>query len=229
MPGFFEVLCLNCRAERRVRLTGASKPGARHSVLRCFRCKRLLEHVDTSLWHPWLARQVQAASVLQATGKLGTRRQAPQQTEEDIAYDGLAAELAACVLLCPGYLSLWAADRERGTSNRGHDLAPEWTGLDKPLEIKQTRHHSQRRGYLIVRPPRWTPGPMKVNYIDDSYYALVHGGPHIFELDGWTDRDHFLREGQLNPVPLFDRQRECWGIHWSKLRPMASLFAAISP
>jgi hypothetical protein len=70
---------------------------------------------------------------------------------------------------------------------------------------------------------------MKVNYIDDPYYILVRGGPHVFELDGWTDRDHFLREGQLNPVPLFDRQRECWGIHRSKLRPMASLFSAISP
>jgi hypothetical protein len=97
--------------------------------------------------------------------------------------------------------------------------------LDKPVEVKQTRYHDQRRGYLLVRPPRRTPGAMLPQYVDDAYYVLLHGQHCRFTLCGWTDRERLIRDGKLNPVPVRPGQRECWGIHWTNLRPLDELVA----
>jgi hypothetical protein len=108
--------------------------------------------------------------------------------------------------------------------NRGNDLPCEWTLLPKPVEVKQTRYCDERRGCLIVRPPRNTPGSMRPEYVDDCIYVLMHGQQGLFTLLGWTDRSHLLSAGQLNPIPVRPGQRECWGMHWRRLRPAGSLW-----
>jgi hypothetical protein len=64
---------------------------------------------------------------------------------------------------------------------------------------------------------------MPPEFIDDSIYALLVGGPWAFEFVGWADRDLLLRDGRLNPVPVTRRQQECIGLHWTQLYTPASL------
>ena len=107
--------------------------------------------------------------------------------------------------------------------NRGRDLPAEWTLLAKPVEVKQTRYCDDRCGYLIVRPPRGTPGAMRSEYIDDCLYVLMYGQQGFYTMLGWADRQLLLAAGKLNPVPVRPGQRECWGIHWSRLNAVESL------
>ncbi|MBI5757446.1 MAG: hypothetical protein HZA46_02875 [Planctomycetales bacterium] len=204
------------------------------SALRRFRacdgCGRCLTRIDVSDFSGWIDEQVRIKRSLQERGWLGSRKQSVKQSDADIDRDGLAAELAACLLLAPAWVTKWQRLAEAGVSNRGRDLLPRWTGLDKPVEVKQTRYRDDRRGFLLVRPPRWTPGEMKPEYLDDAYYVLLHSGSgngstsvYDLTLSGWTDRDGLLHDGVRNPVPVGNGQRECWGIHWSKLRPLDEL------
>jgi hypothetical protein len=131
--------------------------------------------------------------------------------------------------LCPRFIRAWLQSVNAGISNRGRDFPATWTGLDKPLEVKHTRYQSPAKGFLIVRPPRWTPGPMRADYMDDSYYVLLVGKPFSYRLMGWIDRAGFLEHYEVNPVGMRPGQRECWGVHWSKLRPLARLAEEIKP
>jgi hypothetical protein len=205
-------------------VTLGDSSGAR-GFLTCPCCGRYVCEVDVSGCRDWIDRQVQYKRHLLRTGRLGTRKQSRRQSDEDIDLDGLAAELAACAILCPGHFESWRKAAERGKGNRGRDLVGRWTGLDKPVEVKQTRYHDEHRGFLLVRPPRCTPGDMRPEYIDAAYYVLLHGSPYRYTLSGWIDREGLVHDGQLNPVPVGRRQRQCWGIHWTKLRPLEDLAA----
>ncbi|MFZ5833267.1 MAG: hypothetical protein ACOY3P_24525 [Planctomycetota bacterium] len=165
-------------------------------------------------------RQMYQAGTLTLSDLGLTRKQSTGQSDTDIDRDGLQAELAACLIIAPGYRDAWLA---RDGANRGCDLPVEWTGLPKSIEVKQTRYHDARRGYLLVRPPRWTPGDMRPEYIDDCLYVLMHGANGLYTMLGWTDRQHLLTAGELNPVPIRYGQRECWGIHWSRLRQLEEI------
>jgi hypothetical protein len=219
--------CPNC--SKTCDIATAELP-TRRSFLTCDGCGRCVTRLDVSDFSGWVDEQVRIKRSLQERGWLGSRKQAVKQSDADIDRDGLAAELAACLLLAPAWVTKWQQLAEAGVSNRGRDLLPRWTELDKPVEVKHTRYRDDRRGFLLVRPPRWTPGEMRPEYLDDAYYVLLHSGGgngstsvYDLTLSGWTDRDGLLRDGVRNPVPIGNGQRECWGIHWSKLRPLDEL------
>jgi hypothetical protein len=162
----------------------------------------------------------------QRRGRLFSRKQSHDQSDEQIDREGLGAELAACLMLAPNYRQRWTDRLLQGGNNRGRDLPAEWTRLDKPIEVKQTRY---AEGHLIVRPPRNTPGRWRDEFLDDSYYVLLTGGrDYFYWLRGWCDRAFLLSHGKRNPVPVGADQRECWGIHCSKLLPIVHL-ASPSP
>ncbi len=210
----------HCGVEYVIRVADLKK---KRGFLNCPQCNQCVTELDVTDCRQWVEQQVAYKRRLSQQGKLGTRKQSSRQSDEEIDRDGLAAELVACLLLCPGRFEAWRRSAERGGGNRGRDLSRHWTGLGKPVEVKQTRYHDERRGYLLVRPPRWTPGDMRPEYVDDAYYVLLHGAPYRYLVSGWTDRDGLLREGQLNPLPIAAGQRQCWGIHWTKLRPLEEL------
>ena len=203
-------VCESCPAEGTVELPPVGTLGP----LLCPICHGLMTIVDIEPWRAAVEARVQRKAALVAGKALGTRRQSRRQSDTAIDRDGLEAELAACLLLCPGYRAQWL---ESGGPNRGADLPAAWTLLGKPVEVKATRHYSGRHGHLLVRPPRWTPGAMRPAYIEDCLYVLMLVQGTLQTLLGWTDRKHFLTHGALNPVPVHAGQRECWGIHWSHL------------
>ncbi|MEO8498720.1 MAG: hypothetical protein ABI614_26965, partial [Planctomycetota bacterium] len=157
--------------------------------------------IDVAGARSWVEAHVTRKRQLAESGQLATRKQSTRQSDEEIDRDGLSAELAACALLCPGSLHAWRKAAEAVRGNRGRDLLRHWTGLNKPVEVKHTRYHDTHRGFLLVRPPRQTPGRMREEYIDDAYYVLLVGGPDQHRLVGWTDRESLIRDGELNPVP----------------------------
>ncbi len=195
--------------------------------LRCKQCGTLISVIDVAGTQSWLETQTSRKRELTESGQLATRKQATQRADDEIDHDGLSAELAACALLCPGSLDLWRKAAESAKGNRGRDLLRHWTGLQKPVEVKHTRYHDTQRGFLLVRPPRQTPGRMREEYVDDVYYVLMVGPPYQHSIVGWTDRQALIRDGELNPVPIQPGQRECWGIHWTKLRPIDELIAGV--
>lgn len=208
--------CARCESEGDVELPTRGAVGP----LVCPNCDALINTISVVPWHGNIEQRVAGFADRQRSGSLGTRKQAIGQSDSALDRDGLQAELAACLLLCPGMRHHWLTSNG---PNRGNDLPPEWTLLPKPAEVKQTRYCDERRGCLIVRPPRRTPGPMRAEYIDDCIYVLMHGQQGLFTLLGWTDRPHLLSAGQLNPIPVRPGQRECWGMHWQRLRPPGSL------
>ncbi len=199
---------------------------AERGPLRCATCNGFVSTLDATGTSTWVEGQVARKQSQQESGNLGTRKQSTHQSDETIDRDGLVAELIACVLLCSGSFDAWQQAAESSAGNRGRDLLRRWTGLDKHIEVKQTRYRTNDHGYLLVRPPRNTPGRMHEDYIDDAYYVLLIGKPYRYELVGWIDRERLITEGELNPVPIQPGQRECWGIHWTKLRPIEELLAA---
>lgn len=175
-----------------------------------------IQHVD---------RLVEKKARLQRIGRMGTRKQDLHRADREIDRDGLSAELAACILLAPNRLSAYVELSQHCERNRGRDLPSNITGLDRPVEIKQTRYMDATRGFLLIRPPAGTVGAWKPEYLDDSYFILLCGSPHQYQLAGWADRGLLENRGVLNPVPVATGQRECWGILWSQLYPIRELFA----
>lgn len=197
--------------------------GPRGKTLRCSTCSDLIVDVDVSGVKPWIESQVARKQRLVEQGKLHSRKQATKRGDAAIDRDGLSAEAAACAILCPSAFSRWQRSAGQTQGNRGRDLLRSWTGLDKPIEVKHTRYHDSQRGFLLIRPPRRTPGKMRAEYIDDAYYVLMSGEPFRHTLLGWIDRDRLIEQGQPNPVPVGSGQRETWGIHWSKLLAIEEL------
>ena len=199
-----------------------------HGPLRCKQCDAFIPAIDVAGAQSWIEAQVTRKRELARLGQLATRKQSTRKSDEDIDRDGLSAELAACALLCPGALDAWRKAAEAARGNRGRDLLRHWTGLNKPVEVKHTRYQDQQRGFLLVRPPRQTPGRMREVYIDDAYYVLMVGAPYQHKIAGWTNRQGLIHDGELNPVPIRQEQRESWGMHWSKLRPIDELVARVA-
>jgi hypothetical protein len=208
--------CQKCQAEGEVGLPPCGAVGP----LMCPNCRSLISSVSVTPWHSHIEGRVAGFAERQSSGQIGTRKQATLQSDSTLDRDGLEAELAACLILCPGQRESWLA---ASGPNRGTDLPTEWTLLPRPVEVKQTRYCDERRGCLIVRPPRNTPGPMRPEYIDDSIYVLMHGQQGLYTFLGWTSRHHLLSSGRPNPIPVRPGQRECWGMHWRQLRPLQSL------
>lgn len=173
------------------------------------------------LWmSAWIDQQVFVKERLHREGLMGTRKQDNKRTNSEIDREGLTAELFACLVLCPGFLHVWKDLAASAEGNRGRDLRAEWLGTPKNAEVKSTQHCSHSTGYLLVRPPRNTPGLMRLEYIEDCLYVLVVVKASALIIKGWADRDLLIRCGRMNPVPLHQGQRETYGIHWRRLYPM---------
>lgn len=210
----------HCGQSEQVQVANAH---TRRGPLRCKQCDALISGIDVSGAQSWIDSQVARKRELTQTGQLGTRKQSAHQSDEQIDRDGLSAELAACAILCPHSLEVWRRAAHKSRGNHGRDLLRYWTGLNQPVEVKHTRYQDAKRGFLLVRPPRQTPGRMGEEYIDDAIYVLMVGEPFQHQFVGWTNREGLVREGQLNPVPMQPGQRESWGMHWSQLRPLDEL------
>jgi hypothetical protein len=210
------IACEHCQAEGHVLMPALEAKGP----LVCPNCTRLLSMIGIEPWKTRIETMVARMADRQRVGVIGTRKQSFGQSDTAIDRDGREAELAACLLLCPGNRERWF---DADGPNRGRDLPATWTGLPQAVEVKQTRYCDSRRGFLLVRPPRNTPGPMRSEYIDDCLYVLMHGQNGLYRLLGWADRPLLLTAGDLNPVPVRPGQRECWGIHWTRLYRLEQL------
>ncbi len=214
------VACGSCG---RAGYIGPGRPIQRPGPVWCFYCARPLTHVDVSPWHEWLFQQVERKRALQASGQLYTRKQSVYDSDCAIDFEGLAGELAACLLLSPGYLTEWQRAVEGGGNNRGRDLLPTWTAGTKTVEVKFTRYRDESRGYLLVRPPSRAGIRMLADFVDDCLYVLVQPDGPLHSLSGWVDRARFLTRKVPNPVGAYPGQTECWGVHWSRLEPLDRL------
>jgi superfamily I DNA/RNA helicase/mRNA-degrading endonuclease RelE of RelBE toxin-antitoxin system len=208
----FSVACARCGRSYVVRGAGTGV-----GPLRCAACGWIITRIDVTVWSGWVESVVAAKRERQLRGELRTRRQSRAQDDADIDRDGMFAELAACMLLCPGHGSEWQRAAEASRPNRGNDLPPDWTGLPRSVEVKYTRHHSPGTGYLIVRPPSGEGPEIRPEHIEDAFYVLITGDLPWLTLLGWADRPMLLARGRRNPVPRRGRQQETWGVHWFSL------------
>jgi hypothetical protein len=207
--------CRDCGASGDLTVELPRPPGP----LACPACGGLPSWVGVHSLMPWVEDKARYFELRMRRGEIGTRKQDYKSSEFDTSVIGLAAELAGCFVMCPNRIPQYMASKI-DAGNRGIDLPPEWTGLDRPLEVKQTRYRTSTKGFMIVRPPRNTPGPVLREHVDDCYYLLLTGTAPTYRVDGWTDRAGFLRDCLLNPIPKSGSQRDCLGVHWSKLRPL---------
>ncbi|HVT89800.1 MAG TPA: hypothetical protein VHD56_13170 [Tepidisphaeraceae bacterium] len=172
-------------------------------------------------WAEWIESHADRLEYERHNGQLGTRKQSLGESDRDISCAGLAAELAACIIVSPWHVTDWMKKEERNEGNRGCDFPASWFQNGRAVEIKYT---SIANGHMFVRPPRNTPGDMAAKYVDDSIYILMTGQPYTFDAVGWAGRSDLLKRGRLNPIPVKGKQRECWGIRADRLNPMDSLF-----
>lgn len=194
-----------------------------YGLLACPECGESPSMIDVSGWREFVVEAADRKQRAQSRGLIRTRKQGTIHSDRQINIDGLAAELAGCLLLSPGSLAQYMRIAMAGGNNRGRDLVPAITGLLRPVEVKQTRYNDDRRGFLLVRPPLGSGKKMFPHLLDDSYYVLLCGQEYRFRAAGWMDVVGLRAYGQLNPVPVSEGQCECWGIHWSKLWPLRLL------
>ena len=188
-----------------------------HGPVTCQRCDRLVDDWQVTEWDAWIHGQVVAKR------ELPTRKQSLRQGDDQISEIGLKAELICCLALCPQHLADWQQSTASGGKNRGNDLRAEWLGSPKPIEVKQTPYCSDKKGFLLLRPPSGQ-RQMLEEYVDDCWYVLVITHHNEFRLKGWTDRNGFLDRHKTNPTgPLQPGQVECWGVLWSDLKGMETL------
>jgi hypothetical protein len=214
---------VECQSCKRSGIVDPCRWAGRSGPLMCFYCGRLISVVDVSRWRKWIAGYVQIKKEMQKSGQLHTRKQSLLESDSTIDSDGIAGELAACLLLCPGFLREWQESAENGGNNRGRDLIALWTGLPKSVEVKFTKYQDDRNGYLLIRPPSGTGAQMCNDFVDDAIYVLVQPKGQFHSVSGWIDRHGFLSRKVEDPVPSNDGQTQCWGVHWQKLSSLEQL------
>jgi hypothetical protein len=182
--------------------------------LLCPRCGDLPAKIGVWNLSEIIAGQVRLMGSLHAAGVVGTVKQAENMSEEDVSYQGRAAELAGCCLWCPAAFGEYLRS---GKPNRGADLLPEWTGLARPIEIKQTRHRGLTEGGLLLRPKTGKrhfdilEEKVRDYEVEDSFYVVLSNPEedakteeekfkklHTFYVDGWADQHRLINEGVLN-------------------------------
>ena len=189
----------------------------------CQKCNQLISVVDTSPMDSWIEKEVERKRKLQASGKLRTRIQSTKHSDQEIDRDGLHAEFAACLVLCPRRLVDWQHAAQSNKKNRGRDLPKDLTGLSKHVEIKSTPCYNDNVGHLLIRPPSSQGRVMKPAFVDDSYYFLLSKDQSLVHILGWVDRIEFLKRKRINPVGKKRFQVECWGVFWKKLLELSKL------
>jgi hypothetical protein len=217
LPSHLNLGCSICGTEIEI---NSSRFGS--AQVWCSNCRCLFSDVNPSSFRDMVEQEVERKGRLLASGELKTRIQSNQQNDAVIDEDGMYAEIAATVVLCPNRLSDLLEGWKVGKNNRGKDLPMDWTGLNKPVEVKFTRWHSTTSGYLLLRPPSKTGNLMSDSFVDDAFYVLVTKLGQMFRLLGWVNRECFLSRKIVDPVGRTHRQLQCWGVHWSNLEAMKS-------
>src|SRR5262249_54927790 len=90
--------CSACNSQHQIVLVEC---GGRHSILACPTCHKRLRTVSLRRWTSWIEGQVECKR------KMPSRKQSARQSDPEISFTGIAGELAACLLLCPGYVQQW--------------------------------------------------------------------------------------------------------------------------
>jgi len=189
----------------------------------CQKCDRLISIVDTRPMADWIEQEVARKKELLDSGELRTRIQTTDQNDQEIDRDGLHAEFATCLALCPHRIAFWKEAAASNQKNRGRDVPTEWTGLLKPIEIKFTRYFSGSKGYLLIRPPSGKGRDMKPEFVDDAVYVLITLAQGDCKIIGWIDRDGFIEKKEVDPVGRKGNQVECWGVLWKNLNGLSKL------
>lgn len=206
-----------CRSCQRCGRVDPGRWVGRPGPLWCFFCGRQITVVDVSDWSAWIAEQIERKRALQAAGELHTRKQSARESDTEIGADGLAGELAACLLLCPGFLSEWQRSVELSVSNRGRDLLPSWTGGRRSVEVKYTKHRDETRGYLLLRPPPWkgpTCAPSSSTTAFMCWCNLI-GRPMVLAA-GWTGSGFLPGRSRTPGVSQLGKSIAGWftGLAW---------------
>src|ERR1700746_212016 len=117
------VKCDNCHREGDLSMPESF----RLALLSCCCCGEPLKTISVEDWSGWIEARVQAKAEQQRVGRIGNRQQSIMQSDREIDRNGLAAELAAAVLIAPNNLAQWMKATESGGNNRGRDLPPDMT------------------------------------------------------------------------------------------------------
>lgn len=189
----------------------------------CQKCDRMISIVDTKPLASWIEREVMRKKTLLDSGQLRTRIQTTGQNDQEIDRDGLHAEFATCIALCPNQIENLQAAASSNQKNRGRDIPTTWSGLPKPVEIKFTRYFSNNKGFLLIRPPSGGGSNMENQFIDDSIYMLLTKHNGTYKILGWVDKEEFLMKKEVDPVGRTGKQVECWGVLWKHLTGLSKL------
>src|SRR5262249_33933028 len=114
--------------------------------LACPECNQIIVEISVATWNDWILDNVKRKRALKDRSYWKTN-------PEKCSSDGLGAELAACLSLCPGHLGDWMArTRNLKEPNPGRDLLGTWIGYDKDFEIKSTSHYDEvDKGIMFIR------------------------------------------------------------------------------
>ncbi len=182
--------------------------------LKCDDCGELVSDVDVSALSPWIDKVVAQRQKLLRDGSH------PNIDPQRASKDGLGAELAACVSLCPGFLNEWRQKTEAMVgSDTGEDLLGRWIGFHKNFEIKQTKNP---RGLLFIRSGIMNKSVDVATDVRDSVYVLFTGEANRFTGRCWADRELFVANGVHNPTPL-PPGRPSFGNNCGAFHPFSSI------
>jgi hypothetical protein len=207
----FVVRCVGCKLSYSCTVNSGTS-----GYLWCPACLQIISEVDVSPWQAWIEFAVEKRR------KLPTRAHHTVD-EEKCSRDGIGAEMAACLCLCPGHLFDWMARSDSLTcSNEGQDLLAEWVGCSKPFEIKYTPGCSKTTGILYIRRRSRFLDLIPQRDVCDSIYVLFHGSEWKYQANCWADRSLFLEKGVMDPPPLPPGKPTFGGLH-SRFHPFSTI------
>jgi hypothetical protein len=186
--------------------------------LSCPKCREILCEINVRPWKDWIINEV-------AAQRKNKDRSYWRNDPEKCSENGIGAELAACLSLCPGHLQDWMnRSKNLDRPNPGQDLLGEWIGCGKDFEIKSTPHYSDSdRGIMYIRKPSDMRDLIPSRDVHDSIYALFTGEEGIYCGRCWADRSLFLAKGVMNPPKLPTDGFPTFGNHHSKFLTFSTI------
>jgi len=194
-----------------------TKPDRTSGYLQCPKCQQIMPSVSIAPWKVWL-HELALIHAQQLHD-----RSYPRGDSRQFSVDGAAAELAACLILCPGHIEDYRELAASTGRNIGKDLLGAWIGYQKDFEIKWTQYCSENAGILFVRRPVGQVDVVPSRDLVDSIYVLLHGTGEWYRASCWADRELLLKKGERNPKPMPVDGNPTWGAHWKKLYPFQSI------
>src|SRR4051812_27085712 len=97
------VRCVHCSLEKDIPRRATNV----RVLYKCHRCRKPITSVSVFSWRDWIEKYADQMEQERVAGQIGTRKQSLNVCERDISAVGIAAELAACVILAPWKVSEW--------------------------------------------------------------------------------------------------------------------------